>query len=80
MKKLLFFAILLCGCSSQPVSKQFVIETMCEEFASDTLTSEESAHWDSLNITQGGYLLIRGAERDLDTIVNHIHLKFRTEK
>jgi hypothetical protein len=55
-----------------------VIESMCDEFAYDELTPEEIARWDSMN-ANGGYLLIRGAERHLDTIVNHIHLIFIPE-
>ena len=55
-----------------------VISETCNDFAYMTYTPEEAAHWDSMN-ADGGYLLIRGAERVLDTIVNHIHIVFITE-
>lgn len=82
MRKILVIltVLIMVGCISTPPKHQSVIERMCHEFASDTLTPEEAAHWDSMNTTQGGYLLIRGAERNLDTIVNHVHLIFTTEK
>jgi hypothetical protein len=54
------------------------IEFMCRDAMHDTLTEEEAAHWDSMN-ANGGFLLIRGAERNLDTIVNHYHFVFTTE-
>ena len=54
-----------------------VIESICESF-NDTLTPEEAARWDSMNANGGG-LLIRGAERNLDTIVNHTHIIFITD-
>lgn len=79
MKKVIFSVLILCGCSSQYPPSQSVIEHVCKEVASDTLKLEEIAHWDSLN-TEGEYLLIRGAERNLDTIVNHMHLIFTTEQ
>lgn len=36
------------------------------------MSKEEAARFDSLN-KEGGYLLIRGSNRYLDTTVNHIH-------
>ena len=55
-----------------------VIDKVCKQFEGDYLTMDEIAHWDSMN-AEGGSLLIRGAERDLDTIVNHVHIVFITE-
>lgn len=49
---------------------------ICDMFDRDLLSPEEIAHWDSLD----DYLLIREAERNLDTTVNHIHIKFITEE
>ena len=51
---------------------------MCRDAMRDTFTAEEAAHWDSMN-ARGAGLLIRGAERNLDTIVNHYHFIFITE-
>ena len=81
MKKLLLIltVLIMFGCISTPPKPQSVIERMCHVFASDTFTPEEAVHWDSMN-AEGGYLLLRGAERNLDTIVNHVHLIFTTEK
>lgn len=82
MKKFIYIAIILCGCSSQPtqpLQPQSTIENICQEVNSTALTSEEIAHWDSL-IADGECLLVRGAERNLDTIVNHLHLIFITEQ
>lgn len=56
-----------------------IIDDVIRFYAGDTLTPEEAAHWDSMN-ADGGYLLIRGAERYLDTVVNHLHFIFITEK
>lgn len=81
MRKLVWlYVLMLVGCVLESPSQQTLIERVCQEFASDTLTIEEAAHWDSMNATMGGYLLIRGAERNLDTIVNHLHLIFITDK
>lgn len=44
-----------------------------------SMSKEEAAMSDSLN-KEGGYLLIRGSNRYLDTIVNHIHYICITEK
>lgn len=55
-----------------------VIEFMCKEAEKDILTPEEAEEWDSMN-ANGGYMLVRGAERYCDTIVNHLHMIFITE-
>ena len=91
MKKLVLTLMLISsiiGCSGNKTSQnniedsisipEPVIEKMCKEFSEDVFTPEERAKWDSMN-NDGGYLLIRGAERNLDTIVNHIRLIFVTE-
>ena len=94
MKRILILLIAIAsivGCTKQSaheapasdmeVSSQVhepVIEEMCRDAADDVLTPEEIAHWDSMN-ANGGRLLIRGAERNLDTIVNHLHIVFTTE-
>ena len=44
----------------------------------DTFSVEAAAEWDSMN-ANGGYLPIRGAERYLDTIINHYHVVFIPE-
>ena len=44
-----------------------------------SMSKEEAAMFDSLN-REGSYLLIRGSNRYLDTIVNHIHYICITEK
>ena len=91
MKKLVIVLVLsisIIGCSGNKTPQsdtedsvtvsEPVIEKMCKEFSEDKLTPEEIAKWDSMN-DEGGYLLIRGAERNLDTVVNHIRLIFITE-
>ena len=91
MKKLLITIPLYIACGGGPTQrvqsnktndsiqvKRSVVESMCRDAMRDTFTAEEAAHWDSMN-AEGGYLLIRGAERNLDTIVNHYHFKFITE-
>lgn len=53
---------------------------IAERLKDTTLMSkEEAAMFDSLN-KEGGYLLIRGSNRYLDTIVNHIHYICITEE
>lgn len=79
MKKIVLSVMILCGCSFQKPHTQTVIEQACKEVSSDTLKPEEIMYWDSLN-AEGEYLFIRGAERNLDTIVNHTHLIFTTEQ
>ena len=75
--------VILAGCSASTREKMTeqdsVIERMYRDAASDSLSYEEEAKWDSLN-NKGEYLLVRGAERNLDTIVNHMHFIFTTEK
>ena len=91
MKKLLLIAFVLTGCqasvnqhngmvSNDSLSTDTLstIEFMCMDANSQTFTPEEAAHWDSMN-ANGGFLLIRGAERYLDTIVNHYHFIFIPE-
>ena len=56
-----------------------VIEETCKLFEEIQYTPEEAAHWDSLN-AEGQHLIIRGAERELDTTVNHTRIVFITEK
>ena len=55
------------------------IEEVCKDAEKDILTPEEAAHWDSMN-AEGGHMLIRNAERNLDTIVNHLHMVFTTDR
>lgn len=82
MKKLLFLTLILlmAGCKSDNPqgSSEPVIDFMCKDAAEDKLTQEEIEWWDSAN-ADGGYMLVRGAERNLDTIVNHLHMIFITE-
>jgi hypothetical protein len=84
MKKFIYLSIvILTGCSASTkqnnTETSSVIERVCNDAASDSLSLEEIAKWDSLN-SKGEYLLVRGAERNLDTVVNHLHLIFTTEK
>lgn len=86
MRKVLFwifFIVLLVGCISEkkhPIEEDLPvsIKEACEGIAEQELTPEEIAHWDSMN-AEGGYMLIRNAERNLDTTVNHLHMIFITE-
>ncbi len=81
MKKLLGL-LLLCtvgGCNQQKDTRKSVIDDTIEWLSSGAFTEEEAARWDSMN-AEGGYLLIRGSERNLDTIVNHTHVIFITEE
>lgn len=55
------------------------IEETCWDLENDYYTPEEAAEMDSMNKT-GGFLLIRGAERYLDTIVNHTRVVFITQE
>jgi len=41
------------------------------------LTEEDIAHWDSVNELGDG-VMIRGSERELDTIINHLRYWFVT--
>lgn len=44
-------------------------------------TPEETKRFlDSMNATGGGYVLERGADRNYDTIIDHIHYIYTTEK
>ena len=85
MKKLLYILLemfLMVGCANlsdkEPTLEKSVIEQVVKTFASDELTPEEIKWWDDAN-ANGGYLLIRGSERHLDTIVNHVHILFITD-
>lgn len=55
------------------------IDAYCKIEEAVKLTPEEAAEWDERN-AQGGCLIIRGSSRDCDTIVNHIHIHFTTDK
>ena len=81
MKRILIFllVVLITGCtkSTSPQYKDDV-DSIIEYFASDSLTIEEAAEWDSMN-ADGGFLQIRDASRYLDTIVNHRHIVFIPE-
>ena len=55
------------------------IEFMCKEAEEEKLSQEQIEWFDEMN-EEGGYMLVRGAERNLDTIVNHLHMVFITEK
>lgn len=61
------------------IKDSIIIEDVIKSYAADILTPEEAAHWDSMN-AEGGYMLVRGAERYLDTVVNHLHFIFITER
>ena len=85
MRKLLIltgFLLVLVGCTKQhqqPTKKpEPVIDYMCKDASEDVLTPEEIEWWDERN-AEGGTLIVRGAERELDTIVNHSHMKFITD-
>lgn len=54
------------------------IEDFCADFSRSPMPPDVAAEWDSMN-ARGGYLLVRGSERDLDTMVNHIHIIFTTK-
>jgi len=74
--------LLLCivgGCYQQKDTRKSVIDDTIEWLSTGAFTEEEAAHWDSMN-AEGGYLLIRGSERHLDTIINHTHVVFITEE
>ena len=78
-KVVILLVIALAGCSKQNQEQQeSVIDLMCHTVEDDVLTPEEIEYLDSVN-AEGTGLIIRGAERNLDTIVNHTHLVFITE-
>ena len=85
MKKLviLLTILMLVGCiqktQTNNKANDSVIEAVIKSYAYDSLSPEEAAHWDSMN-ADGGYMLVRGAERHLDTIVNHLHIISITEE
>ena len=84
MKKIIFYiiatAFTFTYCTSKDrKTEEPVIESTCRELMSDTLTPEEAARWDSMHTDDSRFLLIRGAKRDLDTIINHYHVVFSTQ-
>ena len=84
MRKILFWIIsilltFICCTGKDKKVKEPVIENTCRELMSDTLTPEEAARWDSMHTDDSRFLLIRGAERDLDTVINHYHVVFSTQ-
>lgn len=54
-----------------------VIQEVVEWMNQGKFTPEEAAYWDSM--ANEGCLFIRGAERHLDTIINHMHIVFIPE-
>ena len=85
------FLLMVAGCAKQSAKEALasnmevrgqvhepVIEEMCRDAADDVLTPEEIEWWDSMN-ANGATLIVRGAERELDTTVNHMHFKFITD-
>lgn len=64
---------------SDPQDSISTIEFMCKETEEEKLSQEQIEWFDEMN-EEGGYMLVRGAERNLDTIVNHLHMVFITEK
>lgn len=85
--KLIFLFILslylLFSCSREkdkllPPTETSTIDEMIEWANNQEWTEEEIAHFDSLN--ENYALLIRGAERELDTIINHYHFYFTTDE
>ena len=86
MKKLLIltgFLLILVGCSGEKQQlstkkPEPVIDYMCKDASEDVLTPEEIEWWDEMNAS-GATLIVRGAERELDTTVNHMHFKFITD-
>lgn len=75
---LVFCGVLGCQPHKPDTYSSMSIEEICKDVENDVLTVEEVARWDSMN-EEEGYVLIRGAERNLDTIVNHLHMIFITE-
>ena len=79
------FLILSCSREKQTEKEKFLpptetstIDEMIEWANNQEWTEEEIAHFDSLN--ENYALLIRGAERELDTIINHYHFCFTTDE
>lgn len=54
------------------------IEFMCQDAMKMEMTKEDALYFDSMN-AKGVGMYVRGAERYLDTIVNHIHMVFIPE-
>lgn len=87
MKKLLviFPLVLVFGCSSKRDKRTFpehnpYIEEYELEHRWDNMTMEEKdRELDSMN-AHGEYMLVRGAKRNYDTIIDHVHYKYITDK
>ena len=82
MKNLVFVLMVIislgsCG-KKTTVNKQFYRDTVKEHTMYRSM-EEINKELDSLN-AHGEYLLIRGAERDYDTIIDHIHYIYTTEE
>lgn len=57
------------------------IKEVCDEVNTWEMSPEVAAHFDSMNaVNYGGGYFIRGAERNLDTIVNHVKIVFMTKE
>ena len=82
MKKvvlLVLSTLFLLGCENTSKKNSVIkVGDICRDYSQRELPEQVAAEWDSMNAA-GGYLLIRGAERNLDTLVNHTHLIFITE-
>lgn len=61
-----------------PLTEISTIDEIIEWANNQEWTEDEIAHFDSLN--ENYALLIRGAERELDTIINHYHFYFTTDE
>lgn len=63
-----------------------VIASTCRMFDTIVWTEEELARMESFDTIEGNivklhpWILIKGAERELDTCVNHYNISFTTEK
>lgn len=89
MKKLLllFTILIIVGCTSEPkvkYSPSFKDDPVNKSFKSwdrfENMSMEElDRELDSLN-AKGEYCLVRGADRDLDTVIDHVHYIFTTEE
>lgn len=93
MKKILLIIgmmLLLFSCNRGYRSNRSYSEDSIEVDSVDTDTSgsislyhtpeEINRFRDSMNAIGAGYVLERGADRNYDTIINHIHFIYTTEK
>lgn len=90
MKKILLIIglMLLVGCysgnrshSSDRGNSEDSVDTDTSGSISLYYTPEEINRFrDSMNAIGAGYVLERGADRNYDTIINHIHFIYTTEK